>query len=83
VICSPWEGSTTRLGLHRFGGVFRTFAHERQEPGDPWLLRITLGAAIVLASPELADRIAVAPEPFWRHVRDALRAHRESVSVQG
>jgi len=34
---------------------------------------------VIQAKPELADRLAGAPEPFWWHVRDALLAYQASL----
>jgi hypothetical protein len=68
------EGRHDRAGLYRFGGVFRSFAYGRQLGGDQWLARSQLRAAVILASPSLAEQLAEAPEPFWRHVREAVRA---------
>ena len=63
-------------GMFRFAGVFRDVACSRRRGEDRWLARHQLRAAIFLADESVADRLADAPEPFWRHVRDALRAHQ-------
>jgi hypothetical protein len=44
-------------------------------------VRLKLSAAILLADKSLADRLADAPEPFWRHVREALYEKREVLGL--
>lgn len=63
-------------GMFRFAQPFRSYAFERREGGDPWLARIELSAAILLADESVAELLADAPEPFWRHVREALSTAR-------
>jgi hypothetical protein len=65
-------------GLRSFAQPLRSFVFERREDGDPWLARLELAAAIILAREGLADRLEDAPEPFWAHVREGLRAARDS-----
>jgi hypothetical protein len=65
-------------GLRSFAQPLRSFVFERREGGDPWLARIELAAAIILARDGLLARLEDAPEPFWTHVRDGLRARRDS-----
>jgi hypothetical protein len=49
-------------------------------PVDQTITRIQLESAVILASyGGLAERLEDAPEPFWRHVRDALRARQASM----
>jgi hypothetical protein len=51
---------------------------ERREGEDPWLARIELSTAVIQAHESVAEQLADSPEPFWRHVREALLAHRQA-----
>ena len=71
-----------QAGMCRFASVFRSFAFARSRGSDPWLARMELRAAILFADEGVAVRLADASsEPFWRHVREALLAHREAVEA--
>jgi hypothetical protein len=59
---------------HDFAGIFRNAAHAREGGWSPSLPRFHLGQAVSRGGDELAEQIAGAEAPFWRHVGDALRA---------
>jgi hypothetical protein len=71
--------------LWRFGDVFRLVADARQDGDEPgFVARIDLSVAVMDASrTALVERLAEAPEPFWRHVRDALAACRGEKAALG
>jgi hypothetical protein len=65
--------------MFRFAGTFRAVAfdrHERlKEPSR--YTRIQVELPVILASSALAERLADAPEPSWRHVREAILAYQD------
>ena len=63
-----------RDGLRGFAGIFRNVAHARVGGWDTDLPRFHLGQA-VRADEEFSEQIEDASAPFWRHVREALRAY--------
>jgi hypothetical protein len=64
------------VDLWRFGSVFGSVAGERQDSGAS-LARMHLRIAVTDSPAGLPERLEDAPEPFWRHVRDAVLAYRE------
>jgi hypothetical protein len=66
-----------RSRLYDFAGVFSDVAYSRECGSAPKLADFHLRQAVERGGDELALRIADAKAPFWRHVRDALRAKRE------
>jgi hypothetical protein len=66
--------------LHDFAGIFRGVADAREGGWDSSLPRFHLGQAVERGGDEFAAQIADASAPFWRHVRNALRAHRDLAS---
>jgi hypothetical protein len=64
-------------GLFRFAGALRGVVYDRSDGDHPsTFTRIQIESAVILADGALADWLAEAPEPFWRHVRDAVLAYR-------
>ena len=63
-----------RDGMRGFAGIFRNVAHAREGGWDTNLPRFHLGQAISRAGEEFIEQIEDASAPFWRHVREALRA---------
>jgi DNA topoisomerase IB len=66
------EAIGRRSRLRDFAGVFRDVAYSRQDGSAPKLADFHLRQAVERGGDELGERIADAPAPFWRHVRDAL-----------
>jgi hypothetical protein len=66
-----------RNGLRDFAGVFRDVAYSRELGSPPKLADFHLRQAIEHGGDELAEQIAGAEAPFWRHVREGLRARQE------
>jgi hypothetical protein len=63
--------SRRRDGFRNFGHVFAEVAQKRRsESSDN--ARFQLETAIARVDDRLAEQIADAEAPFWRHVRDAL-----------
>jgi hypothetical protein len=65
--------------LRDFASIFRNVAQAR---GGGWgtnLPRFHLAENGRRADEKFAAQIAEAPAPFWGHVRDALRAHQDSL----
>jgi hypothetical protein len=62
----------SRNGLRAFGGVFRDVATSREVGSGPTLADFHLRQAVKRGGDELAERLAGAEAPFWRHVRDAV-----------
>jgi hypothetical protein len=58
--------------LHEFASIFRGAAQAREGGWGTDIPRFHLRENVSRADEELAGRIADAPAPFWRHVRDAL-----------
>jgi hypothetical protein len=66
------------VDLWRFGSAFSSVADERQDGEEPGsFARMHLRIAVTDAPADLPERLEDAPEPFWRHVRDAVLAYRE------
>jgi len=66
-------------GLFRFAGALRGVVYDRSDGDYPSAFtRIQIESAVILTGGALADWLAEAPEPFWRHVRDAVLAYRAS-----
>jgi hypothetical protein len=61
-----------RNGLHPFTSVFRDVAYSRELGSRPTLADFHLRQAVKRGGDELAEQIAGAEAPFWRHVRDAV-----------
>jgi hypothetical protein len=61
-----------RNGLRDFVSVFRDVAYSRELGSAPKLADFHLRQAVEYGGDELAEQIAGAEAPFWRHVRDAL-----------
>jgi hypothetical protein len=61
-----------RNGLHPFTSVFRDVAYSRELGSRPTLADFHLRQAVERGGDELAERIAGAEAPFWRHVRNAV-----------
>jgi DNA topoisomerase IB len=61
-----------RSRLHDFAGVFGEVAYSRQDGSVPKLADFHLRQDVERGGDELAEQIADAKAPFWRHVRDAL-----------
>jgi hypothetical protein len=68
-----------RDGLRAFAGIFRNVAGAREGGWSTDLPRYHLGEAVSRADEDLAGRIAGAEAPFWRHVREAVLAHRREL----
>jgi hypothetical protein len=67
-----------RSPLRDFAGVFREVAYSRLDGSAPKLADFHLRQAVERGGDELAERIAEAEAPFWRHVREALGASRRA-----
>ena len=65
-----------RDGLRGFAGIFRDVAHAREGGWDTDHPRFHLGQLVSRADEEFIEQIEDASAPFWRHVREALRADR-------
>jgi uncharacterized protein (DUF2342 family) len=65
-----------RSGLRDFASMFRDVAHSREFGSAPKLADFHLRQSVEYGGDELAEQIAGAEAPFWRHVRDALRTLR-------
>ena len=59
-------------GLRNFASIFRQVAQAREGGWGTDLPRFHLRENISRADEELTARMADAPAPFWRHVREAL-----------
>lgn len=61
-----------RHPLFDFSSIFRGVASAREGGWGTDIPRFHLREYVARADDELAARIADAPAPFWRHVRNAL-----------
>jgi DNA topoisomerase IB len=61
-----------RSGLRDFVSVFRDVAYSREFGSDLKHAAFHLRQAVENGGDELAERIADAEAPFWRHVRNAV-----------
>ena len=64
--------------LRDFASIFRNVADARQGGWDSRLPRFHLEQNVRRADEELAEQIADARAPVWRHVREAVRSHQET-----
>jgi hypothetical protein len=62
--------------LRNFASIFRNVADARGQSWGTDIPRLHLRENVSRADEELAERIADASAPFWRHVRDALAERR-------
>jgi hypothetical protein len=69
--------TSRRHPLHDFAGVFSDVAWSRQNDSSPSIARYHVRESVNRADEDFLGRIAEAKAPFWRHVRDAVLAHRE------
>jgi hypothetical protein len=69
-----------RSPLHDFAGIFQNVADAREGGWDASLARFHLAESVRRADEQLIKQIAEAEAPFWGHVRNALRAHRDLAS---
>jgi hypothetical protein len=67
-----------RDGLRKFSSIFRNVADARGESWGTDIPRFHLREYVSRADEELAVQIADAPAPFWRHVREAVRAYERT-----
>jgi hypothetical protein len=68
-------------GMFRFSGPLRSVVFDRRDGGESNFARIELSGAVILADESVAELLADAPEPFWRHVREAILAYREETAA--
>jgi hypothetical protein len=64
------ERRKDRLGA--FASIFRNVSDARGQSWSTDIPRFHLRDYLTYADDELAEQIADAPAPFWRHVREAL-----------
>jgi hypothetical protein len=69
--------SSRRHPLHDFAGVFRDVVYSREDGSDPHLARFHVSQYVSRADDDLLTRLEGAEAPFWRHVREAIRACRK------
>jgi len=65
--------------MGEFSSVFRDVAYSRKDGSDPHLAEFHIRQAVERGGDELAERIADAQAPFWRHVRDAYQANQPAL----
>jgi hypothetical protein len=68
-----------RNGLRPSTSVFRDVAYSRELGSRPTLADFHLRQAVKRGGDELAEQVAGAEAPFWRHVHDALHAYRDDL----
>ena len=66
-----------RDGLRKYASIFRNVADTRGQSWGTDIPRFHLRENVSRADEKLVEQIADAPAPFWRYVREAIRACRK------